>query len=120
VDQAALFGAGRKVLMAVCTSAPGSLQGAAWEALQAAITEAVGRLPPAERPAGVLVLDRPFSMADGELTPNLKLRRAAIEQHLAGELDRLCAAVDRAGAAPGAGPLVLAGPATAQPPATAD
>lgn len=117
VDQAALFGAGRKMLVAVCTSAPGSLQGASWDALQTAISEAVGHLPPVERPAGVLVLDRPFSMVDGELTPNLKLRRAAIEQHLAGELDRLCAAVDRAGTAAGAGPLVLAGTAASQPPA---
>lgn len=118
VDQAALFGAGRKMLVAVCTSAPGSLQGSAWDALQAAISDAVGRLPPAERPAGVLVLDRPFSMVDGELTPNLKLRRAAIEQHLAGELGRLCAAVDKAGTTAGAGLLVLAGKAAAPPPAS--
>lgn len=117
VDQAALFGAGRKMLVAVCTVTPGSLQGTAWLALQAALTGAVGRLPPAERPAGVLVLDRPFSMVDGELTPNLKLRRTTIEQRLAGELDRLCAAVDQAGATDGATPLVLAGAAAPRAPA---
>lgn len=117
VDQAALFGAGRKMLVAVCTCAPDSLQGAAWDALQAAIGSAVAGLAPAERPAGVLVLDRPFSMVDGELTPNLKLRRAAIEAHLAGELDQLCAAVDRLGAAAGGDPLVLAATAAAPAPA---
>ncbi len=113
VDQAALFGAGRKMLVAVCTCAPGGLAGAAWPVLQAAIADAVRRLPPVERPAGVLVLDRPFSMADGELTPNLKLRRAAIERRLAADLDRLCAAVDARPGGADAGPLVLPGTAPA-------
>ena len=90
VDQAALFGAGRKMLVALCTCLPGAADLGRWPGLQAAILVALTKLNPFERPAAVLVLDQPFGVATGELTPNLKLRRAAIELLHADQLETLC------------------------------
>ena len=80
VDQALLIGAGRKLLVAICTCAPDSLQPAARRlALHQALRSAVASLNPHERPAAILLMAQPFSIDAGELTPNLKLRRAKIE-----------------------------------------
>lgn len=79
IDQAVLIGAGRKFPVALCTLAAGTVDDDQRSALQARLGEAVAGLPEHERPRGMLLLAQPFSLAQGELTANLKLRRAAIE-----------------------------------------
>lgn len=79
IDQAVLIGAGRKFPIALCTLVAGTVDAPAQAALQARLAAAIAALPEHERPRGVLLLARPFSLERGELTPNLKLRRAAIE-----------------------------------------
>lgn len=81
IDQALLVGAGRKLLVAVCTCAqdvlpPGPQSGS----VQQALHTAVARLSPHERPAAIVLTTQPFTIDAGELTPNLKLRRAEIER----------------------------------------
>ena len=112
VDQAVLVGAGRKFLVALCTCTPAALQPDNWTALQQAIRQAAARLGPHERPAGVLVLPEPFSLAHGELTPNLKLRRAAIAQRHAARIDWLDAQLASQPGGASAAVLVLSAPAT--------
>ncbi|MGE4056609.1 MAG: long-chain fatty acid--CoA ligase [Vicinamibacterales bacterium] len=53
-----------------------------------------GVLPQYQRPAGALLVTTPFSIAGGELTSNLKLRRRAIEEKYLAKLDELYALVD--------------------------
>lgn len=108
IDQAVLFGAGRKLLLALVTTSADRLQGSAWPALQDGLRVAIGTLGPHERPAAVLVSDRALTIADGELTPNLKLRRATIEQRHATLLAALEARLAQAGAAAAAVPVVAA------------
>jgi long-chain acyl-CoA synthetase len=112
VDQAVLLGAGRKYLLALCTCAPGGLKSAHWPALQQAIQLALRGIGPHERPAGVLVLDRALSMAEGELTTNLKLRRQVIAACHTEQLDWLSAQIAQRGAGENAAPLVLAAPSS--------
>lgn len=111
VDQAVLLGAGRKVLVALCSCTPGSLDGAALPALQAALREAVAGLNPHERPAGIALLEQPFTIEAGELTSNLKLRRSEIERRHAQRLDQLCDRIDAQRG--GADPLVILAPGDA-------
>lgn len=115
VEQALVAGAGRPfvtALIAVNTQAlaqwaqarglpsglaePPStaLAQALWQSLEAA----VANLAPHERPAGVLLRLTPFSIEAGELTVNLKLRRRAILERHALDLDHLYADI-AAGAA---------------------
>ena len=110
VDQAVLVGAGRKFLVALCTCTPEALQPARWDALQQGLRQAAARLGPHERPAGVLVLPDAFSMAHGELTPNLKLRRNAIAQRHAARIDWLDAQIARQPGGASGDVLVLAAP----------
>jgi len=106
VDQAVLFGAGRKVLIALVTlTEPIPEDQDARAALEAGLRDAVTTLPPHERPAGIAVLPRALAIDTGELTANLKLRRAAIEQLHGDRLDRLSEQVDRLTGTPG--PTVL-------------
>lgn len=108
VDQALLLGAGRKYLVALCTCSSDMLQPARWPRLQQSIQLALERVAPHERPAGVLVVDQPFSVALGELTPNLKLRRDAIAQRRTKQIDWLCTLIDQRGIDAAATPLVAA------------
>lgn len=106
VEQALVAGAGRPfvtALVAVNTQAlaqwaqahglpsslaeppPTALAQALWQSIEAAVAD----LAPHERPAGVLLRLTPFSIEAGELTPNLKLRRRAILERHALDLDRL-------------------------------
>lgn len=117
VEHAVVTGAGRKFVVALLAVNPAALAAWAqarglpdalgdppapalaadlWQAVQAATDE----LPPYERPAGCVLLPRPFSVEAGELTTNLKLRRRVIHERYAPCLERLYAAVDA-----GAGPL---------------
>ena len=94
VDQAVLLGAGRKYLLALCTVDPKALQGDALAALESGLRAALALLNPMERPAGIALLATPFSIEAGELTPNLKLRRAAIERQRAAALAALTSAIE--------------------------
>lgn len=53
------------------------------------LIEVCATLPLYQRPAGALVTLRPFSIAKGELTGNLKLKRGAIEDKYANEINTL-------------------------------
>lgn len=87
IDQALLIGAGRKVLLAICTGAADCLQpGPRHAALQQALRSAVASLNPHERPAAILLMTQPFSIEAEELTPNLKLRRSRIEETRAAQI----------------------------------
>jgi len=57
------------------------------------ISETCATLPERDRPAGVLVTLKPFTIVGGELTGNLKLRRKPIEDKFATDLDALYAAL---------------------------
>jgi long-chain acyl-CoA synthetase len=95
IDQAVLLGAGRKLLVALCTCTPEAMQPAAAASLQAALQTTLAAVNPHERPAGVLLSDRAFSIDAGELTPNLKLRRGQIEQGRSAEIERLYRQLER-------------------------
>ena len=95
IDQAMVVGAGRKCLVALCTSAAGRLDASARSRLEAALLGQVARLTEHERPSAIALIERPFSIEDGELTPNLKLRRAAIEERYAGLIQKLYELTDR-------------------------
>jgi long-chain acyl-CoA synthetase len=104
IDQALVMGAGRKLVVALvlptreeASSLPDEAARLVWCAAiarQAAIAVAPGeRL----RPAGLLVRFEPLSLERGEITPNLKLRRAAIEAGLTSALDALYGLIERGG-----------------------
>lgn len=94
VDQAVLVGAGRKFPVALCTLLPQALEAGVRQRLAGQLTERVGLLPEHERPRAVGLLEQPFSIERGELTPNLKLRRAAIESLHAQRIASLYRRVD--------------------------
>lgn len=108
LDQVVAFGRGRKLLIAVATLDGGWLQkmlkehaaettGSEPTAVPSAVKarvaqeiETAGRsLAGYERIRGCVLLAEPFSVLRGELTPNLKLRRAAIEALYREPLEKL-------------------------------
>lgn len=95
IDQVVVIGSGRKLLVAVVTLEqswlPTFLQDKplAIERIASAISNAGGVLAKYERVAGCVVLTKPFSVGEGEVTPNLKLRRAVIETNYAEYVERL-------------------------------
>ncbi len=89
IDQAVVLGAGRKVLLALCTRATANADAPAVDPLPGLLAQAIQQLNPHERPAGITLLAAPFSIDHGELTPNLKLRRIAIEDRHAAALSAL-------------------------------
>jgi long-chain acyl-CoA synthetase len=93
VEQAMLVGNGRKALVALCTCAP-SLDEADTARLKQALQQQAARVGEHERPLAIALIRRPFSIDLGELTPNLKLRRAAIEERHASLIARLYECVD--------------------------
>ncbi|MCP5288057.1 MAG: AMP-binding protein [Burkholderiaceae bacterium] len=89
VDQVAVVGNRRRHLAALLTlteDAQASAEGRA--GFEAALRARLADLPGHERPAVVVVLDRALSIEEGELTPNLKLRRVQVESNHANVLDR--------------------------------
>jgi long-chain acyl-CoA synthetase len=57
--------------------------------LLADLDKVLEAVPPHERPAAVLIVTTGFSIAGGELTTNLKLRRAEVERKYAREVENL-------------------------------
>lgn len=104
VEQAVLFGRNRPVPVALLCLDMAALSGQGTDqALTSEQLEAIGRdlttaceaLPASQRPAGALVTRRGLSIATGELTSNLKLRRATIETRFGEHLDALYDALAR-------------------------
>jgi long-chain acyl-CoA synthetase len=106
VDQAVVLGAGRKVPVAIVLVSPetrvrlgapaaeGALSPDEEIALGRGIERALRDVAAHERPAGILVTTSPFSVAGGEITTNLKVRRRAVEAKHETALARLFAALE--------------------------
>jgi long-chain acyl-CoA synthetase len=101
LDQAVVIGNGRKYLVALGTCLPCDQEEPARAQLEHALRQAVAGISPHERPRGMALLTRAFSLELGELTPNMKLRRAAIEERHAQLIDSLCEEIDRQAASGG-------------------
>lgn len=90
IDQAVLMGNGRKLPIALCALTTPTTDHDMLASLAERLTAALAPINERDRPAGLAFLQRPLSLETGELTPNLKLRRAAIEklhEELLGRLD---------------------------------
>ena len=59
--------------------------------IQAQVDRICQHLPRYEQPKKVLVLDRELTVADGELTPTMKVRRKAVESRYADKINALYA-----------------------------
>ena len=113
VDQAIVIGNGRPELVALVTldaeragagTVPGNVrdpqaQGRIPDELRDQLAACARRLPPHERIKGCLVLKEPFTIANGQLTPSLKIRRSAVERAYQRAIDGLYAALERSAAA---------------------
>jgi long-chain acyl-CoA synthetase len=99
VEHAVVFGAGRSHPVALIIVRP-----TAWstdclalcQRLREDVARAVAPLPPYLRPAGLAISAEALSIAGGELTPNLKLRRNNIGARYAPVLGELYARMDAA------------------------
>lgn len=95
VENAAVFGADRRSLLAVV-----SVDGATSATpLREGLRRVLQVLPDHQRPAGLVVSRRPFTIEAGELTGNLKLRRDSVRDNYAAALQALAAVVDGPGGA---------------------
>ncbi len=95
IDQAILIGSGRKCLVALCTCGPTIRDPGSRAQLISALQEQVKQLSEFDRPRGIAFLERPFSIDSGELTPNLKPRRSAIEKMQHRLIDDLYARIEQ-------------------------
>lgn len=94
VVDAVVVAGGRRFPVAVCTTELSPRPAAVAQALEARLAAALTSLPADHRPPIVLISDKPFSVLDGELTSNLKVRRQAVEQRFE---PRIAAALSRFG-----------------------
>jgi long-chain acyl-CoA synthetase len=105
VEHAVVFGANRPCLAAVLAVSDAALRkrlgGAAAAAdvastaaaVRADVANALGDLPAYQRPAGVVLTTRAFTVAEGHVTPNLKVRRGQVAADFGGDLDELFGAI---------------------------
>jgi len=112
VEHAVIFGANRPFLAAVLAVTETALRerlggrepSADLEftasAVRADIAAAVAGVPGYQRPGGVVLTTRAFSIADGHITPNLKVRRAHVEAAYGSFLEELYQSLDAAPATP--------------------
>jgi long-chain acyl-CoA synthetase len=115
VDRAVVLGAGRRFPVAIIAlkpeashalPVPGSSESLAEHSdtissgIRDAIQRAVAQIPVHERPAGYLFRRRPFSLEDGEITANLKLKRQAIEARHVRDIEDLYQQIQGAPAEP--------------------
>lgn len=94
IEHAMLLGQGRKAVVALCTLEPAARHGALREQVIRALQADVRDISEFERPVGVVLIEQPLSIEAGDLTPNLKLRRSAIEARHASAVEQLYRAVD--------------------------
>lgn len=103
VEYAAVFGAGRILPTALLV-----VSEAAWREdrhqlclrWRAEAAQALAHLPAYLHPAGIAVTTQMFTIAGGELTANLKMRRNNIEKNFSPVLNELCLHIDKAAGAP--------------------
>jgi long-chain acyl-CoA synthetase len=79
VDQAVLFGDGRKIPVALCAMAVPVRDVEAAERLRKNFAAALSVFHESDRPGGVAILERPLTVDTNEMTPNLKVRRRTVE-----------------------------------------
>ena len=108
VEHAVVFGANRPIVAAVLAvgeaalrsrlrgGAPDADLASTAEAVRADVADATRDLPDCLRPAGVVLTTRSFSIADGLVTPNLKVRRRQVESAFGPQLDELFEALGSA------------------------
>jgi long-chain acyl-CoA synthetase len=111
VEHAMVLGAGRRFVVALISieSAPvarAGMRGAiaarvaslpardADDIIRRDVVAATASLAPYQRPAGVLVTTRRFTIASGEITANLKLRRSVVEPEFAATIEGLFSALE--------------------------
>lgn len=92
VEHAAVFGAGRKSLLAVVVIGPDAA--ASSPQIRQAARRWTAGLPDYLRPAGLVVSRRPLTIDAGELTTNLKLRRQRVYELYGAALAALAELVD--------------------------
>jgi long-chain acyl-CoA synthetase len=112
VEYAVAFGANRPFLISVVAASEVALRKrlgdwaadadpeATAAAVRADIMAAVTDLPGYQRPAGVVLTIRPFSVAGGQITPNLKVRRDSVEVAFSKSLDTMFDLIAEGPAAP--------------------
>jgi len=93
IDQAVVFGANRKATVAVIALRERG-DAAKADRLRRQVDEALAALPEFMRPAAIIVATRGFSIDDGDLTVNMKLRRASIGRRFEVPLRRAFAAIE--------------------------
>ena len=89
VEQAVVFGRNRAVPVVLLCLDARALPAPRLNTIALDIAAACSSLPAYQRPAGVLLTRRGFSIAAGELTSNLKLKRTVIEDGYSSEIDAL-------------------------------
>jgi len=111
VEHAMVLGAGQRHIVALVSLDPARIPGSAKgpaategaaappgldedDAIRRDVLEATALLPPFQRPRGLLLTTRVFTIAGGELTSNLKLRRNVVEKEFASQIQRLFAALN--------------------------
>lgn len=104
IEHAVVFGAQRPFVVALLVVAKTVIQGLvaghAAATLRADVAAALKDLPSYLRPAGAVLTTAPLSVAGGQMTPNLKVRRQQVEADFASVLDELFAAIGRSAGAP--------------------
>ncbi|MGB9130128.1 MAG: hypothetical protein WCB97_10800 [Thiobacillus sp.] len=89
VEQAVVFGRNRAVPVVLLCLDARALPAPRLNTIAQDIAAACSSLPAYQRPAGALLTRRGFSIAAGELTSNLKLKRTVIEDGYSSEIDAL-------------------------------
>lgn len=112
VEHAVVLGANRPFLIAVIAVADAALPNgskgqsrtgdasAMAATVRADVAAALAGVPAYQRPAGLVLTTRAFTVADGLITPNLKVRRSNVEGTFADCIDELYRTIDRSKADP--------------------
>ena len=93
IDQAVLIGSGRKFVIALCTVTEAPHNSPARARVETSLRTQMLKINEHERPAGIALIEHPFSVEAGELTSNLKLKRSVIEAHYAELIQMLCQSI---------------------------
>lgn len=97
IEYAAVFGAGKKAVIAVISVAEG-LQRAPAEVIRSSAVASLQDVPLPIRPIGLVITRKPFAIDTGELTTNLKLRRRQVGERYADAIALLYSELESGGA----------------------